>query len=87
MLTKLGPFPSNTSVDESNLEPMVKRLGDLISNYGGYTWMHVDHALGPGVAQPYLEALQGVLAGTVTPEQAAETTEKAAEQTQGPVSK
>ncbi len=87
MLTKLGPFPANVSVDESGLPPMVQRLGSLISNYGGFTWMHVDHALGPGVAQPYLEALQGVLAGTVTPEQAADTTEKAAETTQGPVVK
>ncbi len=87
MVSKLGPFPANTSVDELALPPMAKRLGDLISNYGGYTWMHVDHALGPGVAQPYLEALQGVLAGTVTPEDAAKTTEEAAEMTQGPVVK
>lgn len=85
LLTRFGPFPANISVDESNLEPMVQRLGELISNYGGYTWMHIDHALGPGVAQPYLAALQGVLAGTVTPEQAAETTEKAALETQGPI--
>jgi raffinose/stachyose/melibiose transport system substrate-binding protein len=87
MVTDLGPFPANISVDESKLPPMVKRLGDLISNYGGYTWMHVDHALGPGVAQPFLEELQGLLAGTVTPEDAAATTEKAALATQGPVTK
>ncbi len=85
MVSTLGPFPANTSVDESSLPETVQNLGKLISNYGGYTWMHVDHALDPGVAQPYLEALQGVLAGTVTPEQAAATTEKAAQATQGPV--
>ena len=87
MVKQLGPFPANTSVDESKLAPIVQKLGGLISSYGGYTWMHVDHALGPGVAQPFLEALQGVLAGTVTPEDAAATTEKAAVTTQGPLVK
>jgi raffinose/stachyose/melibiose transport system substrate-binding protein len=87
MVSDLGPFPSNTQVDETSLPPMVQRLGKLISSYGGYTWMHVDHALGPGVAQPFLEELQGLLAGTVTPEDAAAKTEKAALATQGPVVK
>ena len=85
MVTTLGPFPANSSIDETSLPAMVQRLGGLIAHDGGYTWMHIDHALGPEIAEPYLEALQGVLAGTVTPEQAAATTEKAALRAQGAV--
>jgi raffinose/stachyose/melibiose transport system substrate-binding protein len=85
MVRDLGPFPANSGIDESSLPPMVQRLGKVIAQYGGYTWMHVDHALGPEIAEPYLEALQGVLAGTASPEQAATTTEKAAVRTLGPV--
>jgi raffinose/stachyose/melibiose transport system substrate-binding protein len=85
MVRDLGPFPANSGIDESSLPPMVQRLGKVIAQYGGYTWMHVDHALGPEIAEPYLEALQGVLAGTASPQQAAATTEKAAVRILGPV--
>ena len=85
MVKDVGPFPANSSVDESSLPPTVQRLGKVIAQYGGYTWMHVDHALGPEIAEPYLQSLQGVLAGTVSPEQAATTTEQAAVRTLGPV--
>ena len=85
MVKTVGPFPANNTIDESSLPPVVQRLGQLIAHDGGYTWMHIDHALGPSIAEPFLEALQGVLAGTVTPEEAAATTEKAAVQTMGPI--
>jgi raffinose/stachyose/melibiose transport system substrate-binding protein len=87
MVRELGPFPANSGIDESNLPAPVQRLGKVISQYGGFTWMHVDHAVGPGIAEPFLEALQGVLAGTVTPAAAAATTEQAAVRTVGPVGK
>jgi raffinose/stachyose/melibiose transport system substrate-binding protein len=87
LVASVGPFPANTSIDESTLAPTVQRLGKVIAQYGGYTWMHVDHALGPDVAQPFLEQLQAVLAGTATPEQAADVTEKAATRAMGPVAK
>jgi hypothetical protein len=68
-------------VGEAGQPAMVQRLGKAMAQYNGFTWMHVDHALGPGIAQPFLEELQGVLAGTVTPQAAAEKTEQAAVRT------
>lgn len=85
LMQTVGPFPANTSVNETTLSPPVQRLGTLIANDGGFTWMHVDHALGPEIAEPFLEELQGVLAGTVTPEVAAATIEKAAVRSMGAV--
>lgn len=82
MVASIGPFPANSSIDESALPEPVRRLGELIAHDNGYTWMHIDHALGPEIAEPFLEALQGVLAGTVTPQQAAEKTEQAAARAQ-----
>lgn len=78
MVASLGPFPANQTIDESGLPEPVRRLGNLIAHDGGYTWMHIDHALGPEIAEPFLEALQGVLAGTMKPEAAAAKTEQAA---------
>ena len=40
--------------------------------------MHVDHAIADSVADPYLDALQAVLVGQMSPEQAAEQVESAA---------
>jgi raffinose/stachyose/melibiose transport system substrate-binding protein len=85
MVTSVGPFPANATIDESSQPPMVQRLGKVIAEDGGFTWMHVDHALGPEIAEPFLEALQGVLANTVTPQQAAEKTEAAAVRAMGAV--
>jgi raffinose/stachyose/melibiose transport system substrate-binding protein len=78
-------YPANIEVDLSSLDPMVKRLGDMIATYHQATFMHVDHALSPAVSDPYLQALQAVLIGRATPQQAANTTEQAAEGDQGPV--
>ena len=79
-------FPANIEVDLSSLDPMVQRLGKAISTYKQSTFMHVDHALAPAVSDPYLQALQGVLVGSTTPEDAAKLTEQAAQGEQGPVS-
>lgn len=83
MVSDVGPFPANKSVSLSSAPPTVQRLGQKIAQYNGYTWMHIDHALAPGIATPFLEALQGVLSGTVTPQAAAEKTEQAAVRTTG----
>jgi raffinose/stachyose/melibiose transport system substrate-binding protein len=85
MLAHESPFAANRSVKPVGTPPMVQRLGNLISSYPNATFMHIDHALAPGVSQPYLEALQAVLAGTMTPAQAAQKTETAAIKTQGKV--
>ena len=71
--------------DDDQFQEMMERLGNLISGYKASTFMHVDHALGPDVAQPYLEQLQGVLAGKTTPAKAAEVTEAAANKAMGAV--
>ena len=84
-LDTVGPFAANSSVLPVGEPPMVKRLGDLIASNKASTFMHVDHALGQDVAQPYLEQLQGVLAGTTTPEKAAAVTEAAALKAMGAV--
>jgi hypothetical protein len=85
MVTTQGPFPANKSVGVGSLPPMVQRLEKTLREYNGYTWMHVDHALNQGVATPFLQELQGVLAGTVTPEKAAQVTEQAATKAMGSV--
>ncbi|MDB5075354.1 MAG: extracellular solute-binding protein [Chloroflexi bacterium] len=86
-VASVGPFAANASVTPAGEPPMVQRLGALISKYKTSTFMHVDHALGPDVSQRYLEVLQGVLAGNVTPAKAAADTEAAALRSQGPVKK
>lgn len=83
MVQDFGPFPANKSVGVSSLPPMAQRLGKKIAQYKGFTWMHIDHALGPGIATPFLEELQGVLAGTATPQAAAQKVEQAAVRTMG----
>ena len=87
MVATDGPFAANRTVTpELADEPaMVQRLGKAIAKYSGISFTHPDHALGPAVSQPYLEQLQGVLAGTATPDKAAAVTEKAAKRSQGAV--
>jgi raffinose/stachyose/melibiose transport system substrate-binding protein len=78
-------YASNIGVDMSSLPPLTKKIGELIAGYQQSTFMHVDHAVSPAVSDPYLEVLQSVIIGNMTPAQAAEETEKAAEGDQGPV--
>lgn len=80
-----APFPVNKSVTVSDLPPMIQRVGDVISGYTGSTWMHVDHALAPNVALPFLNSLSAVISGQMTPEAAAQATEQAAQAAMGPV--
>jgi raffinose/stachyose/melibiose transport system substrate-binding protein len=85
MISTTGPFPVNKSVKLNHLPSYAQRLAKEMAKYHGYTWMHIDHALGQGVATPFLQELQGVLAGSITPQKAAQTTEAAARRVMGPV--
>ena len=78
-------YAANIQVDLTPLSDMPKRVGEMIASYDQSTFMHVDHAVSPAVSDPYLTALQAVIIGQMTPQQAAEETEKAAEADQGPV--
>lgn len=71
-------FPANAHVDLSGLDPLFQKLGKQIASYQAPTFMHNDHALGPAVADVFLQELQGVLVGTTTPEDAGKQTEQAA---------
>lgn len=85
MVDMSNPFPVNVHVDLSNQPAIVQRLGKVIARYKGSTFMHVDHALAPNVALPFLNSLSSVLTGQMTPQQAAQTTEDAAKMAMGPV--
>jgi raffinose/stachyose/melibiose transport system substrate-binding protein len=78
-------FPANVQVDLTPLADMPKRVGELIGSNDQPTFMHVDHAVSPAISDPYLTALQAVIIGKMTPQQAADETEKAAATDQGPV--
>jgi raffinose/stachyose/melibiose transport system substrate-binding protein len=77
-------FPANIHVDLTPLADMLKRVGELIASNDQPTFMHVDHAVSPAISDPYLTALQAVIIGKMTPEQAADETEKAAAADEGP---
>lgn len=78
-------YPSNAEVDLSGLSPLLAHIGQVISGYKQATFMHVDHAIADNIADPYLDALQAVLVGTKTPQEAAADIEKAAVSVAGPV--
>ena len=69
------PYASNASTDLSHLSPMEQRLGKAMADAGSYTFMHVDHATPPAISDRFLDGLQGVLAGAISPEEAMEATE------------
>jgi raffinose/stachyose/melibiose transport system substrate-binding protein len=81
-----GFFPSNKNADISGLTPEIRvKLAQDMANAGPFTYMHVDHAVVPPIATAFLDALQAVIGGAMTPEQAAAETEAAAERERGPV--
>lgn len=73
------PYPANINVDLKGLSGVPQKLGQLIASQSTATFMHLDHALSPAISNPFLDFLQAVLAGAMSPQQAAEQTEKAAE--------
>ncbi len=84
--TEQGYFPALKGIDLSAMKPpILQKLGKDMEAAGPFTYMHIDHALSDAVAQPFLDALQGVLAGAITPADAAKQTEAAANTEMGPV--
>jgi len=79
------PFPSSTQGDLSSLSEMEQRLGKEMAGAGQFTFMHVDHATPPSISDRFLDGLQGVLAGAITPEDAMQQTEDEAVRTRGKI--
>jgi raffinose/stachyose/melibiose transport system substrate-binding protein len=79
------PYPANTTVDLSPLIPLAQKVGAAMSGAGEFTFMHVDHQFDPSIADVFLNQLQAVLDGAVTPEKAAELVEAEAVKVRGQV--
>jgi raffinose/stachyose/melibiose transport system substrate-binding protein len=79
------PYASNASTDLSHLSPMEQRLGKAMSDAGSYTFMHVDHGTPPAISDRFLDGLQGVLAGALSPEEAMQATETEAQRVRGKI--
>jgi raffinose/stachyose/melibiose transport system substrate-binding protein len=79
------PYASNSSTDLSKLSEMEQRLGKAMADAGSYTFMHVDHATPPAISDKFLDGLQGVLAGAMTPDEAMALTETEAVRTRGKI--
>jgi raffinose/stachyose/melibiose transport system substrate-binding protein len=79
------PYASNASTDLSHLSPMEQRLGKAMSDAGSYTFMHVDHGTPPAISDRFLDGLQGVLAGAISPDEAMEATETEAQRVRGKI--
>ena len=79
------PYASNASTDLSHLSPMEQRFGKAMSDAGSYTFMHVDHGTPPAISDRFLDGLQGVLAGAISPEEAMEATETEAQRVRGKI--
>jgi hypothetical protein len=58
-------------------------LGRLIAAHSTSTFMHIDHALSPAISNPFLDFLQAVLVGAMSPQEAAKQTEEVAEGVEG----
>jgi raffinose/stachyose/melibiose transport system substrate-binding protein len=84
--TERGYFPSNVNADTSALTPPIRvELAKDMAAAGPFTYMHVDHAIVPPIANEFLDALQAVIGGAMTPEEAAAASEAAAVKERGPV--
>ena len=64
------PYASNASTDLSHLSEMEQRLGKAMADAGSFTFMHVDHGTPPAISDKFLDGVQGVLAGAMSPEEA-----------------
>lgn len=84
--TTQGFFPAIKNVDLSALKPpILQTLGKAMADAGPFTYMHVDHAVSDAVSAEFLDALQAVIAGAMSPADAAAASEAAASKEQGPV--
>ncbi|MGH9327912.1 MAG: ABC transporter substrate-binding protein [Terriglobia bacterium] len=73
------PYPANAEVALGHLPSVLQSLGLLIATHSTATFMHIDHALDPAISNPFLDYLQAVLVGAMSPKEAAKLTERAAE--------
>ena len=79
------PYPSNASADLTGLSEMEQRLGKAIADAGAFTFMHVDHATPPAISDKFLDGVQGVLSGAMTPQEAMALTETEAVRVRGKI--
>ncbi|MGO6787580.1 ABC transporter substrate-binding protein [Rhizobium ruizarguesonis] len=82
MLAKEGRlFPSNINVDLTTLKlpKIMLSLGNYMNSQTGDTFMHVDLAFTAAIASEFLDATQGVVNKTVTPEEAAQRVQDVAD--------
>jgi raffinose/stachyose/melibiose transport system substrate-binding protein len=84
-LEKDRPFPANINVDYSKALPIEQQLAEAMANAGFFTFMHVDHAFEPAIANAFLDATQALVGGAMTPEEAAQATEDEAVRVRGEV--
>ncbi len=79
-------LPSNLSVnldDVSGAPPLWRSLGEMVKQAGQDSWMPLDLATPPEISEVFLDSLQAVIAGEMTPEDAAAAVEAAAVSAQG----
>ncbi len=79
------PYAANTRVSLASLIPLAQQAGGTMAKAGQFTFMHVDHAFDPAIADTFLTQLQGVLSGAISGQTAAEATETTATQVRGAV--
>jgi ABC-type glycerol-3-phosphate transport system substrate-binding protein len=79
------PYPSNVSADLSHLTEMEQRLAKTMADAGSFTFMHVDHAISPAISDKFLDGVQAVLSGAMTPEEAMKLTEDEAVKVRGKI--
>ncbi len=79
------PYPGNVNVDLSRLNPIEIKLAETMKNAGYFSFMHVDHAFDPAIANTFLDVTQALLALDMTPEKAASQVETEAQRVRGSV--
>jgi raffinose/stachyose/melibiose transport system substrate-binding protein len=79
------PYPANVAVDLSKLNETEIKLAETMKNSGFFSFMHVDHAFDPAIANVFLDVTQALLALDTTPEKAAAEVEKEAQRVRGSV--
>jgi raffinose/stachyose/melibiose transport system substrate-binding protein len=77
------PFPANVNVDLTKLDAIEIKLAETMKNSGFFSFMHVDHAFEPAIANVFLDVTQAILAIDMTPEKAAAEIEKEAQRVRG----
>jgi len=86
IMAQNNQFPSNKNVDLSVMNnPSLVKLGQVMAATGAATYVHPDIALNDAVSSEFLNDIQAVLAGAMTPAQAGAASEANAVKEAGPV--